>query len=357
MNPFLFTLFAFVITLLITPAVKRLAVLLGCMDVPGEYRKIHTKPIPLLGGLAVFFGFFGGLSLYLLFGHHNFTLLPAKFFIGITLGAVLLMIGGLLDDRYSLPPRWLWVFPALAAVSIVQSGIGVGITFITSPFGGVIPLTFSVAGLPASALFIWLWMMGMMFTTKFLDGLDGLASGIGAIASLSLFFLSLTSKVHQPTTATLALMLCGALVGFLVYNFNPASIFLGEAGSTFIGFMLGVLSVILGGKIATALLVMGLPVLDVAWVIVRRIWEGKSPFKADRKHLHFRLLDVGLSQKQTVLSIWTLAAVFGFTAVFLQTYGKALALLLLGIVVFILGSVVVYLDKVMRGKNKKNPSV
>jgi len=183
--------------------------------------------------------------------------------------------------------------------------------------------------LELSALIIWVWLMGMIYTTKFLDGLDGLTSGVGLIGAITMFALSLTEKVNQPITASLAIILAGSLLGFLIYNFNPASIFLGEAGSTFIGFALGVLAVILGAKIATALLIMGIPILDVAWVIVRRTFYRNSPFMGDRRHLHFKLLDIGFSQKQTVLTLYGISALFGFTAVFLQSLGKLIALILL----------------------------
>lgn len=333
--------------LLLTPLVKRLAVKTQILDIPGSSRKIHRSPIPLLGGLAVFLAFLIGLLLYLQFGHPDFSVIPQKFYWGIIIGALVLIVGGALDDRYNIPPKLLWLFPALAALAVVWSGIGVGITQLSNPFGAPIKLNFLIWGIPFSGIFIWVWMMGMMFTTKFLDGLDGLCSGISLIGGLTLFALSLLPHINQGTTASIAIIFCGALAGYLFYAFHPASIFLGEGGSTFAGFMLGVLSVILGGKIATALLVMGIPILDVAWVIIRRLWYGTSPFKADRKHLHFRLLDVGLSHRKAVLTLWAISAVFGFTAVFLQSFGKLVALIILFGVMVVIGitSVILYKRK------------
>jgi UDP-GlcNAc:undecaprenyl-phosphate GlcNAc-1-phosphate transferase len=331
---------------LTVPVIKRLAFFTHALDIPNSPRKIHTKPIPLLGGLGIFFSFFVITIVYLWAGNINPAIVPFKFVIGLLAGSMVLMAGGFFDDKYNLPPKILWLFPAVAAVIVIACGVGVGITQLTNPFGGApLRLQFIIVGLPASAIFSWLWLMGMMFTTKFLDGLDGLASGIGVIASLSLFFLSLTDTVNQPITATLAIVLAGAILGFLVHNFNPASIFLGEGGSTLIGFILGTLSILLGGKIATALLVMGVPILDVAWVIVRRLWYKTSPFKADRKHLHFRLLDIGFSQRQTVLILYTIAAVFGFTAVFLQSWGKLVALTILVVVMLAMAMSLVILYK------------
>lgn|SRR3989338_5885030 len=346
---------ALVATLAITPLVKRLAIKTDCVDLPNVPRKIHTKPMPLLGGLAVFAVFALVVFVYLLWGQPNFDVVPLKFFLAILGGGAVLMLGGALDDRYRLSARQTVWFPAIACLIIVLSGIGIGITFLTNPFGGTIPLDYFVLGIPVSGIFVWLWLMGMVYTTKLLDGLDGLASGVGLIGSLTMFFLSLTDKVNQPVTATLAIILAGCLAGYLFYAFNPASIFLGESGSTFIGFTLGVLSVLSGAKIATALLVMGIPILDVAWAIARRLWYRSSPFIGDRQHLHFRLLDVGLSHRQAVLLLYTMSAIFGFTAVFMQSRGKLIALGLLILVTLtllaVLAVVLRYRSNVKEGRH------
>lgn len=343
-----FFLAAAILSVLITPLVKRLAFKIGCVDVPRPPRNLHTRPTPNIGGLAIFIPFFLVFGFYSLSGGVNFEIIPLKFLFAIIAGGMVLMIEGVLDAKYDLPPKILWLFPALAALIVVMSGIGVGITFLSNPFGGkAIPLDFHVLLLPVSGIFVWVWMMGMMFTTKFLDGLDGLVAGISTIASFALFFLSLAPQVNQPMTATIAMILAGSLVGYLVYAFHPASIFLGDGGSLFTGFMLGILSIILGGKIATALLVMGIPILDVAWVIVRRVWYGRSPFQGDRSHLHFRLQDIGFSHRSSVLLLYALSAVFGFTAVFLQSKGKLIALLILfvSMVLMIVGITVLYKRK------------
>jgi UDP-GlcNAc:undecaprenyl-phosphate GlcNAc-1-phosphate transferase len=268
-----------------------------------------------------------------------------RFFNGIIFGGLVLVVGGILDDKLDLPPKLLWLFPAIAALIIIFSGIGVGITQLSNPFGGPINLNHHILGIALPAIVVFLWMMGMMFTTKFLDGLDGLCGGIGLIAACTMFTLSLTGRINQPITASIAIIFAGALFGYLFYAFNPASIFLGESGSTFTGFMIGVLAIILGGKIATALIVMGIPILDIAWVIIRRLWYGQSPFRADRQHLHHRLLDIGFSQRQTVLILYAISAAFGFTAVFLQSFGKLIALIVLFVVMLALAITVVMLFK------------
>lgn len=332
---------SFILALLFTPLIRWIALTCGVVDMPGDPRKIHSRPTPLLGGLVVFISFVLGSAGFLYFGHVDLAIVPIRFFAAIFGASAVLMLGGILDDAYNLPPKILWLFPGVASLIVVASGIGVGITFLTNPFGGIISLKFAILGIPASAIFVWMWLMGMSFTTKLLDGLDGLASGIALIGGITLFLLSLRPEVRQPITATLAIIFVGALAGYLPFAFHPAKIFLGEAGSTFLGFLLGTLSVLSGAKIATALLVMGIPILDVAWAIARRLYYGKSPFVGDRKHLHFRLLDdLGMSHRQAVLTLYALSAVFGFIAVFLQARGKLIALFVLFIVMIALIGVV-----------------
>ncbi len=339
-------LLAAVLAWLLTPLIKLLAFKFKVVNYPGTHpKKIHTKPTPLLGGVAVYASFLVALIVYLHFGHTNFQIIPMRFFNGIIFGGLVLMLGGILDDKLDLPPKLLWIFPAIAALIVIFSGIGVGITRLSNPFGAQINLSHIILGLPLSAIIIFVWMMGMMFTTKFLDGLDGLCGGIGLIAACTMFALSITGRINQPITASIAIIFAGALFGYLFYAFNPASIFFGESGSTFTGFMIGVLAIILGGKIATALIVMGIPILDIAWVIIRRLWYHQSPFRADRQHLHHRLLDIGFSQRQTVLILYAISAAFGFTAVFLQSFGKLIALIVLFVVMLILALTVVVLFK------------
>lgn len=336
--------------------VRRFALYFNFIDIPSNERKIHKKPTALLGGWAVFFGF--TVVIWQSFNTDFFSDFPQKYFIGIFLAGALIMIGGSIDDKFNLPAKFQWIFPFLAGLAIVASGIG--IDFITNPLGGVVRLDqwnisiFSINGIAYQItvfadLFTILWLLGMAYTTKFLDGLDGLVSGIGIVASFVVFGISLLPEVNQSHTAILSLALAGACFGFLIWNWHPAKIFLGEGGSLLIGFMLGVLSIISGGKIATALLVMGIPILDVLWVIGRRLFiEKRSIFQADRKHLHFRLLDAGFTVPQSVGIFLSLSALFGGLAIILR--GKDKLLLLLGTIL----AMIILVGFVVRKYQKEN---
>lgn len=335
--PFIVT---FLLAVFLTGLVRRVALKYKIVDEPNEERKIHKKPMPLLGGLGIFLSFFLVLGYYVFF-KDNFLSgeILIKNLIGVFSGGALLMIGGFLDDKYKLAPRWQIVWPVLAAIVVIASGVG--INYITNPLGGTVDLNvwekiiFWWNGVPYKItlfadLFTFIWLLGMMYTTKFLDGLDGLVSGVTTIGAVIIFFVSLMADVAQPGTAMLAIIFAGACLGFLVWNFNPAKIFLGEGGSLFTGFILGVLSIIAGGKIATTLLIMGLPILDALIVIIQRLLSRpKSLVLADKKHLHFRLLDAGMTQRQAVFSLYLVTLVFGTSTLVLKSEGKLFALGLL----------------------------
>ncbi|MBU1663520.1 undecaprenyl/decaprenyl-phosphate alpha-N-acetylglucosaminyl 1-phosphate transferase [Patescibacteria group bacterium] len=311
----------FTITLLLSAAltwlVMKLAMKLGIMDKPDAYRKIHILETPLLGGLAIFATFF--IILYLVRYQLLSGNLEPRHWLGFFAGGAWLMIGGFLDDKYNLKPIQQIIWPFLAIASVIIGGVE--IEKITNPFGGFIYLG------AFSTILIALWLFGIMYTTKLLDGLDGLVSGMTAIGALVIFLFTMSEKYYQSDIGLAALILAAACLGFLFFNWHPAKIFLGEGGSLFLGYALGVLAIISGGKIAIALLVMGLPILDVAWTILRRLVAWKNPFKfADKKHLHFRLLNMGLSVKKSVLFFYIISIIFGLAALFLQSKGKVLAL-------------------------------
>ncbi len=354
MSYLIYFLISIILGIFFTFIVKKIAVKFKILDFPNISRKLHSKPTPLLGGLAVFLAFLIPLTIYLFIATPDFNIVPLKFFLAIIFGGVILIVGGTLDDKFNLPPKFSWLFPAVASLIVVGSGIGIGIKEISNPFGAPFSLDYIIFTIPVSAITMWIWMMGMIYTTKFLDGLDGLCAGISLIGGLTLFALSLTDKINQPITATIAIIFAGALLGYLFFGFNPAKIFLGESGSTFTGFILGILAIILGAKIATTLLVMGVPILDVAWVIITRLWNKKSPFRGDRKHLHFRFLDIGLTQRQIIFILYGISISFGALAVFLESLGKVIALVIL---LFIMIGATVYVVSMYKKQQPKLPGI
>lgn len=330
------------LSFLITFLVLKLAKKLNIVQRPERPRDIHKKPIPLLGGLAIF------ISLVLIVGFcYSYIHLEQrepillKHLLGIFIGGLFLIIGGFLDDKYGLKPRHQIIWPILAVAAVLAAGIEVKL--ITNPFGGFV----EIGKLPIlAAILLVAWLMGMMYTTKFLDGLDGLASGIVMIGVLAIYFLSASQKYWQPQTALYGLIAAGVLLGFLIWNFYPAKIFLGEGGSTFVGFMLGVLAIVSGAKLATTLLVIGIPVLDVIWVVIRRrFFEHRPVSLGDSKHLHFRLLEAGLSHRQAVFFLYFIAASFGVISLFLQSRQKLIALGMLGGLMMTLGIILVSIKK------------
>lgn len=338
---FAYFLVAFFLSLVLTPLVAILMRQIGVIDRPTQKRKIHKKSIPLGGGLAIFLSFFI-LIFWALFEGDNLGLDITKMHIwGIFAAGLLLLIGGFLDDKYTLSPgKQIW-FPILA--SIIAIGCGIGLESITSPTGGVLRLDIFSLSLSSLGNFIVLadtlvffWLMSMMFTTKLLDGMDGLSTGIVTIGAMVVFFLSREPQWFQPEVSLFAAIFIASCLGFLVWNFHPAKIFLGEGGSLFIGFILGVMAIISGSKIATTLLVMGIPMLDVVRVVILRIRKKKSIFVGDSEHLHFRLLHSGLDQRQTVLLLYVIAFAFGISTLFLQTNQKLIALLFLFVLMMLL---------------------
>ncbi len=331
--PFISALF---LSLIITPLVRALAIRWGVVAVQNRPRDVHPQgtSIPCLGGWAVIVSFVSVASVFWFLGFITDVRIHDKQVLALLAGAILIMVLGYLDDRYDLKPWQQIIIPVIVSLAVVFAGVKVG--FVTNPFeAGSGPYGRSIfyLGAGVSAVFSFVWILGMMYTVSFLDGLDGLVTGIGAIGSLILFVVSLFWDLPLSGTSILALILAGSLLGFLPYNWHPAKIFLGES-SIFVGFMLGVLSIISGAKIATALLVMGIPVLDIAWVIVRRIFLRKSPFHGDRSHLHFLLLDSGLSHRQVVLLLYSLTAIFGTASIFLQSTQKVVALAILTLIMF-----------------------
>jgi UDP-GlcNAc:undecaprenyl-phosphate/decaprenyl-phosphate GlcNAc-1-phosphate transferase len=337
---------AFLLAIFFTWLVIIMATRLKIVDQPDNKRKLHSRPIPLLGGLAIFVTIF--LVLYFFHDRLVVGILTYRHWWWFFAGAACLMLGGFLDDKFDLKPSKQMIWPLLAIACVIVGQIG--ISKVTNPFGGLVYFSWI-----ASSLFTVVWLLAMMYTTKLLDGLDGLVTGISAIGGLIIFLFTISSKYFQPDIAFVAAVFSAACLGFLVWNWHPAKIFLGEGGSLLLGYILGVLAIISGGKIAIALLVLGLPLLDFGWTILRRILAGKNPFRsADRKHLHHRLLDLGIGQRKTVLIFYAFSLFFGFGALFLQSRGKLLAIIALFIIMVCLIISFTYLEKIKlrKGINK-----
>jgi UDP-GlcNAc:undecaprenyl-phosphate/decaprenyl-phosphate GlcNAc-1-phosphate transferase len=308
------------------------------VDQPDNKRKLHSRPIPLLGGLAIFAAFF--LVLYFFHDRLIVGILTYRHWLWFFAGALSLMIGGFLDDRFSLKPGKQIIWPILAIACVIAGQIG--ISKVTNPLGGLVYFS----GI-TSALFTIIWLLAMMYTTKLLDGLDGLVTGISAIGGLIIFLFTISNRYFQPDIAFVSAVFAAACLGFLVWNWHPAKIFLGEGGSLLLGYILGVLAIISGGKIAIALLVLGLPILDFGWTILRRTLAGKNPFRsADRAHLHHRLLDLGIGQRRTALIFYAFSLFFGLAALFLQSRGKLLAIIILFAIMVCLVASFAYLERI-----------
>ncbi|MCS7220974.1 MAG: MraY family glycosyltransferase [Anaerolineae bacterium] len=321
---------AFLLAIVCTPIAGRLGHRLGWVDQPDGRRRHHGN-VPRLGGIALYAAFVGALLMSLILPA---TWLPPRLdpkeltrLAGLLVGTTFVFIAGLVDDRYELSPAVqlaIQVMAGLIAIAFI-----IHIKHVNNPFTS--QLFFGPDGFPAPivwALTIF-WFAGMMNTVNWLDGLDGLAAGVGAILcavlALHMFREGQYSVVMQP------LALLGATLGFLPFNFHPARVFMGSAGSYVLGFALAALGIIGGAKMATVLLVMGLPILDVAWLILRRWHQGRSPGQGARDHLHFRLVDKGLGQRTIVLGYYVFSAGFGALALAIgpRLY-KLIALMLLG---------------------------
>ena len=318
---------ALIVALLITPAVILLAQKTGAMDAPNA-RKVHKKPIPRIGGLAIYSGFMAAIIFVAL----KFGLDGEQFqeTVGLVVSGSLIVALGLLDDYKNLPAK-LKLLGQIGAAAVLVLVFNVRIEFMTDPFGDYLYL--DNLAIPATMF----WLVGLTNTVNLIDGLDGLAAGVASIASFTIMLIALEQNFILVAVLTAAL--AGAAVGFLKYNFNPAEIFMGDTGSMFLGFMLAGISVTGAVKsVATIALVvpvfaLGLPILDTTFAIVRRIRGGVPIFKPDKGHLHHRLLSVGFTQRQAVLLMYVISALFGLSAIALTAVSCQIAVLILLVVV------------------------
>lgn len=327
-------LLAFLLAAWLTPLARRIAIRFGVMDIPGGERKNHRAPMPLMGGLGVIAAF-SIVTIGVLISSEALTsgAITSWHFVGFFIGILVLTIGGVLDDRFDLPAKYLFGFMIVASFATILGGIDVA--KMTNPFGGFFVLPSIFASIVA-----FVWILAMTMTTKLLDGVDGLAATVSMIATLMIGALALTPTYFQSDVALLALIFAASILGFILWNWHPAQVFLGESGSTVLGFTVGVLSVIAGSKMATAFLVLGVPAIDVGIVAIRRVMAGKNPFTtADRRHAHLMLRDAGLPPWAVTLVYGGVVTVFGVTTLVFERWQKMVVLGVLAI--FSAGGIVV----------------
>ena len=317
---------AAVISFVLTPLVKAMSVRLGFVDIPKDERRMHAKPIPTIGGIGIFLAF---LLVVL------FTCDLSRETVSMLCGSLIIVIMGILDDKFDLNAKLKFVIQIVAAAIPVSQGCV--IHMITNPFAfwGNAYIDFGVLSIPITII----WIVALTNAVNFIDGLDGLSVGICSISTLTMGIIALS--MGQGAEALILAALLGACLGFLPYNFNPAQIFMGDTGATFLGFMLGCMSV--GGlfklyaaiSFAVPLLILGVPLFDICFAFIRRIWNRVSPMHADRSHIHHRLIDSGFNQRQSVTILYIAACILGILAMVFATSGTGKTLMILGAVIIL----------------------
>lgn len=338
-------LVAFAVSFAATPPVKKFAEKVGAIDVPKDSRRVHTHPIPRMGGLAIFIGFIIGIILFA-----DIT----RQLRGILLGSVIIVACGAVDD---VTPLRAWVkllVQILAAVVAVSNGVVVEVFMNPNIFAENEALILGALSIPVTII----WIVGITNSVNLIDGLDGLAVGVSTISSVTMFVVALL--VSESNVAVVLAALMGACLGFLPYNRNPAKIFMGDTGALLLGYVLATVSVVGMFKFyavvtfVVPILALALPLFDTICAFFRRLLKGQSPMHADRGHLHHRLIDMGLSQKQAVAVLYSVSAVLGLIAVVLATEGTV-RMWLLGVAV--IASVIsgLYIRKTLKGHHYHPP--
>lgn len=311
---------ALAISFVTTPAVKLFAQKVGAIDVPNEERRVHDHPIPRLGGLAIFIAF---LLSVVLFADVDRQVQ------GILLGAVVVVIVGVIDDIMPLPALLKFVVQIAAALIAVFHGVVIEIVSNPNIFSPSEYLVLGAMSIPITVI----WIVAITNSVNLIDGLDGLAVGVSAIASVTMLVIAIVFA--EENVAVMLAALTGACIGFMPYNLNPAKIFMGDTGALLLGFVLSTVSIIGLFKFyaiisfAVPFLALGLPIFDTAFAFFRRICTGKNPMAPDRGHFHHRLIDMGLSQKQAVAILYSVSAILGLAAVVITTSGEIKAIILI----------------------------
>lgn len=327
---FISFILSFIIAFSATPLARKIAFKIGAVDVPKDNRRMHKKPIARLGGLAIVSGFLVSVLFYTVTSLFDILspLEPDRQLFGLLAGILIVVAIGIIDDAKQISARYKLAFQLAAAIAVVISGTR--IEYVTNPFSeiGISQLNPFI-----SYSITIIWIVGITNAINLIDGLDGLAAGVSSISSLSLFFVSIIFQRWDIAILTAAL--AGSTLGFLPYNFNPAKIFMGDTGSNFLGFTLGVVSIqgtlksYAAIAIAIPILVLGLPLFDTIFAIIRRFLSGKPIMEADRGHLHHRLIDMGLSHKQSVVVMYVVSAALGLCAIVLADKGALSAIIMI----------------------------
>lgn len=329
-NTYYIVFIAIIVSFISTPLVRKFAIFIRAIDVPKDERRVHKKPIPKLGGLAIYLGFIVALIL-----KKGPITKPET---GILLGSLIIVIGGFLDDLLDLKPWQKLLFQIAGACTLVAFGIK--ISMITNPISN--SNSYIRIGSILGIISTLIWVVGITNAFNLIDGLDGLAAGIGIISSSTMALIAFLSGQGRIEAQILSLILAGAILGFLPYNFNPASIFMSDVGSQLIGFLLAAISLEGAIKSASAvviavpILAFGLPIYDTIFAIIRRKINGKPIMQADKGHLHHRLLAMGLSQKQVVVIMYLISAVLGLMSVIVMQLANTKAYTVLAIVILII---------------------
>jgi UDP-GlcNAc:undecaprenyl-phosphate GlcNAc-1-phosphate transferase len=311
---------ALVVSFLMTPVVKSFAYKVGAVDVPKDTRRMHKVPIPRLGGLAIFIGFMVSILIFInIRGNSQMQ--------SILMGAVIIVVLGVVDDIMALPAMLKFVVQIGAALIPALNGVVIQAfsnpnIFSQNPYWALGSLS-----IPVTVL----WIVGITNSVNLIDGLDGLANGVSAISAATMLVIALLASEAQ--VAIIMAALVGACVGFMPYNLNPAKMFMGDTGATFLGFILATISIQGLFKFyavisfAVPFLILGLPIFDTSFAFIRRIAHGQNPMHPDRGHIHHRLIDMGLNQKQAVATLYVISAILGLSAVVLTTGGEQKAML------------------------------
>ena len=307
---------AFLLTVPLMFVFMSLAKLIGWKERKSA-RHIHEKDVYRIGGVVMVLVF--NLVIFL---NKDLVLTPELW--GMMAGTIVLMVVGARDDVKEI--YWKIQFFFQVVVSVLVFVLGVRIYYITNPLsGGVINMEYGIGVLFSAALVV-IWIVTVINAINWLDGIDGLSSGIAVIAAVTIALLSLKKEVSQPAVAIIAAVFSGTALGFLVFNFNPARAMAGTSGAMFLGFSIAVLAVFSGTKIATAILVMAIPIIDFFWVIGQRIKNGQPVFRPDRNHLHYRLLELGWPQKKIALVYYSITLAIAIVALNTRAIGKSLTL-------------------------------